>query len=38
MKNTPGTAGGPGGRDQALAAKSRVEKIWLSTVKKEVIC
>ena len=22
-KNTPGTAGGPGGRDQTLAAKSR---------------
>ena len=33
-KNTPGTAGGPGGRDRTLAAKSNHEKkiIWWNLV------
>ena len=39
-KNTPGTAGGPGGRDQTLAAKSRKisRKSFFFFVKKKLPC
>ena len=37
-KNTPGTAGGPGGRDRTLAVKSRknVRKITFFSLKNKI--
>ena len=38
LKNTPGTAGGPGGRDRTLAVKSRknVRKITFFSLKNKI--
>ena len=38
LKNTPGTAGGPGGRDRSLAVKSRknVREIYFFSLKNKI--